>query len=136
MRIKQENAKAEVLKLVKKLDQREEISQSQRVFEPNLNLETAQTPLHKLRAELEDLYKNLLLSIHTTEKKVVIKTRDFGIFEKRLNSILMQVHEASERSHPISRRKTQVVTKSLFSCMNATEGDALRTIKKRRSRQL
>lgn len=138
LKLKQDAAKSEVIKLSQKLESKEKALPTAefRIATSNVSFSDLQ-PLTALKKELEEIYRtlmNLMFSSPPTSSEISIKQEDFSAFERRLNNLLMQVHEAVELSqqNPVSwaskltgatvgLRSKQKGPLKLFSCMRVDD---------------
>ncbi|OMJ78834.1 hypothetical protein SteCoe_21278 [Stentor coeruleus] len=133
---------------IQKLSQKLEAQKSSQNSIAEIKIKSLSNPLPKeidmltyTKNELDILYKSLMKIINPSDSLAyLIKIEDFTAFEKKMNNIVMQVHEqldeiseekiwaAKAKSPQIGKAKGRTPVK-LFSCM-ADQDDAPRLIPK------
>jgi chromosome segregation ATPase len=132
---KRELAKGEIMKLTQKL----EVLQKTSFSEPSKVSKTCSQDemnvLTSFKTELDSLYKSLINLIYEVDKDIYkVKIVEFTSFEKRMNNVVMNLHEQIDEIHvekPQSLTVPQQVAKAikgrtpikLFSCI-ADQDDA------------
>ena len=131
---KRELAKSEILKLNQKLEAMKKISYSEPARIKNCTQEEIDV-LTSFKSDIDALYKSLINLIHEVDKDLYkVKIVDFTTFEKKMNNIVMTLHEQiaeAQVEKPASLTVPQQVAKAikgrtpikLFSCI-ADQDDA------------